>query len=41
MASGLLMTPNRLIFCRLLKYEIMSLENDHKVRTNRGNLCLY
>ena len=28
--SGLLLTSNKLILCRLLKYKIISTENDHK-----------
>ena len=32
--SGLLMTSNKLIFCRLLKYKTVSLENDRKVETS-------
>ena len=36
--SGLLMTSNQLIFCRLLKYKIISLENGCVVEASRENL---
>ena len=39
--SGLLMTSKKLIFCRLLKYKTISLENDRKVETSPENLSLY
>ena len=39
--SRLLITLNKLIFCRLLKHKIIPLENGCKVETNRENLSLY
>ena len=39
--SGLLMTSNKQIFCGLLKYNIISLENGCKVETSWENLSLY
>ena len=39
--SGLLMASNNLIFCRLLKYKIISLENGCKVETSPEDLSLY
>ena len=39
--SGLLTTSNKLIFCRLLKYKIISLENGYIVEASRENLYFY
>ena len=39
--ARLLMMSNKLIFCRLLKYEIIALVNDSKVETSWENVSLY
>ena len=39
--SGSSMTSNKLIFCRLLKYRIISLESGCNVKTSRENFSLY
>ena len=39
--SALLMMSNMLIFCRLLKYKIISLENGCRIETSRESLSLY
>ena len=39
--SGLLLTSNKLILCRLLKYKIISFENDRNVETSLENFSLY
>ena len=35
--SGLSITSNKLIFCRLLKYKIIPLENGYKVESSQEN----